>query len=176
MQYRRLLLPQCWPNDCTYSATLPLAPLSHPHLLPINMLPSFRVTLKLFFPNMKFQKYFPNMSFLIISNSKTQITLRCTSLTLLLKFLRRAGAAAILLSFGILNSTLSKVSFFNYVYYILPIIDHLPTPSWHLSFNVIRENLHTINISSTTYLPCLVNIVKEWPLTKSRSRLYGKIR
>ena len=31
--------------------------------------------------------------------------------------------------------------------------------------NFIRENLHIINISSTTYLPCLVKVVKERPLT-----------
>ena len=48
----------------------------------------------------------------------------------------------------------------------LPIMDHLPTPGWHWwrnSFYVIRENLHTVAISSTTNLPRLVNIVKERP-------------
>ena len=58
-------------------------------------------------------------------------------------------------------------SFFNYVDQILPNIDHLPTHGWHWrrnSFTIIWENLHTNNISSTTYLPCLVNVVKERPL------------
>ena len=45
------------------------------------------------------------------------------------------------------NMPLRRGSFINYVDKILPIIDHLPTP---------MENLHTVDISSTTYLPRLV--------------------
>ena len=43
-------------------------------------------------------------------------------------------------------------------------IDHLPTPcSQRNSSNEIRENyLHNVDISSTTYLPRLFNIVCEW--------------
>ena len=29
---------------------------------------------------------------------------------------------------------------------------------------VMKANLHTVDISSTTYLPCFVNVVKERPL------------
>ena len=62
----------------------------------------------------------------------------------------------------------AKGAFTNYVNKILPIIDHLPTPCWHLwrnSFTVIRKNLHTVDISRTTYLPRLVNVVCKHPLT-----------
>ena len=34
-----------------------------------------------------------------------------------------------------------------------------------IPFDFIRENLHTVDISSTTYLPRLVNVVKEQPLS-----------
>ena len=57
-------------------------------------------------------------------------------------------------------------SFINYVYRILLIIDDLFTPCLHWrrkSFTFWKDNLHTLNISST-YLPFLVNIVKERPL------------
>ena len=60
-----------------------------------------------------------------------------------------------------------KGAFTNYVDNILPIIDHLPTPCWHLwrnYFSKISENLHTAVISSVTYLPSLVNVVCEWAL------------
>ena len=49
----------------------------------------------------------------------------------------------------------------------LAFFDHLLTLGWHLqrnSFTVISENLHTVDISCTTYLPYLVNIVYERPL------------
>ena len=62
-----------------------------------------------------------------------------------------------------------KGAFTNYVDNILSIIDHLPTPCWHLwrnSFTETRENLHAIVISSTTYLPRLVIVVCECPLKK----------
>ena len=42
------------------------------------------------------------------------------------------------------NMPLCRGSFINYVDKILPIIYHLPTP---------MENLHTVDIASTTYLP-----------------------
>ena len=48
-----------------------------------------------------------------------------------------------------------KGAFRHYVDKSLPIIDHLVTPCWHLwrnSFSEIRGNLHTVDISSTTYL------------------------
>jgi hypothetical protein len=65
------------------------------------------------------------------------------------------------------------MAFSNYVEKILPIIDHLPTPCWHCWRNsfafVIRENTHTVDISSTPYLPCLVNVVCERPLWLSNS-------
>ena len=60
-----------------------------------------------------------------------------------------------------------KGSFFNYVWQTLHIIDHSPTPSWYWGINffiVIRKNLHYVDISSITYLPLLVNVVKERPL------------
>ena len=45
----------------------------------------------------------------------------------------------------------------------------LPTyPGWHLrrnSFTITRENLYTVDISYATYLPRLVNIVCERPLS-----------
>ena len=47
------------------------------------------------------------------------------------------------------------------------IFDQLSTPCWHLwwnSFTAIKENLHTVDVSSTTYLPRLVNVVCECPL------------
>ena len=66
---------------------------------------------------------------------------------------------------------LCRVSFFNYVDQILPIIDHLPTPEIDIREEIylllrIRKNLHNVEISSTyhTYLPCLVNVVCERPL------------
>ena len=55
-----------------------------------------------------------------------------------------------------------------------PIIDHLPTPGWQWwrnSFSFIWENLHTVDISSTTYLPCLVNVIKERPPCSLNLRL-----
>ena len=60
----------------------------------------------------------------------------------------------------------AKGAFTNYVDQILSIFDHLPTPGWYLwrnFFTVIGENLHTVDISSTTYLPRLVNVVCECP-------------
>ena len=60
---------------------------------------------------------------------------------------------------------------------------HLPmsyTPCWHLGqnyFTVIGEYLHTVGISYTTYLPCLVNAVCERPQTKKiQSSLLQLIR
>ena len=53
-----------------------------------------------------------------------------------------------------------KGAFFNYVAKILPIID-LPTTGWHL-WVAVRENLHTVDISSTAYLSPLYNVVKKW--------------
>ena len=47
-----------------------------------------------------------------------------------------------------------KGPFFKYVDQILSIIDHLYLPIWHLwrnSITVIRENLYTVDISSTTW-------------------------
>ena len=62
-----------------------------------------------------------------------------------------------------------KGAFLNYVDKILPIIDHLPVTFerefLHVLLIVIRENLHTVDISRTTYLPRLVNVVCECPLT-----------
>ena len=46
---------------------------------------------------------------------------------------------------------LGKGAFTNYVDKNLPIIDHLPTPCWHLwgnSFTEIRETLHTVTNST----------------------------
>ena len=56
-------------------------------------------------------------------------------------------------------------SFRNYVDQNLPRIDHLLTPGWHWRRNsfIVMQNLHTIEISSTTYLPRLVNVVCERP-------------
>ena len=62
---------------------------------------------------------------------------------------------------------LCRGAFTNYVDMILPVIDHLPTPCWHLrrnSFTEIRENLYIVDISTATYLPRLVNVVCERPL------------
>ena len=78
-----------------------------------------------------------------------------------------------------IKSKSCKGSFFNYVDQILPVIDHLPTSGWHWwsnSFNVIRENLHTIDISSTTYLPRLVNVVKERPTKESKDFAWTELR
>ena len=50
----------------------------------------------------------------------------------------------------------NKRAFTNYVGKILTIIDHLPT--------IIEKNLHTVDISRTTYLSRLVNVVCERPL------------
>ena len=33
---------------------------------------------------------------------------------------------------------------------------------------VLGENLHTVDISRTTYLPCLINVVCEQPLTHNK--------
>ena len=57
-------------------------------------------------------------------------------------------------------------AFTKYVDKILPIIDHLPTHCWHLwknLFSEIRENLHIIDISSTTYLStrCIMTMIAE---------------
>ena len=44
--------------------------------------------------------------------------------------------------------TAQRRPFFNYVDKLLPIIDHLPPPSWNWRrnpFTVIRENLHTVD-------------------------------
>ena len=65
------------------------------------------------------------------------------------------------------TTTTTLGAFFNYVDKILAFFDHLPTPGWHLwrnPFTVIRENLYTVDISSTTYLPRLVKVVCERPL------------
>ena len=64
--------------------------------------------------------------------------------------------------------TLAKSPFFNYVGQICTmIIDHLPSPGWHHwrrnSFIMMRENLHTVDIFSTIYLPRYVNVVEERP-------------
>ena len=43
---------------------------------------------------------------------------------------------------------------------------YLSTPCWHLWMNcfiVIGENLHTVDISSTTYKPCFVNVFWDRP-------------
>ena len=57
----------------------------------------------------------------------------------------------------------SKGSFTNYIDKILPILDQLTIPCWHLwrnSYPEIRENLHTIEISITNYfvLPLIKSI------------------
>ena len=52
-------------------------------------------------------------------------------------------------------------------YFTHMIIDHLPTPCWHLSNNFFtdtRENLYKVYISSTTHLLRLVNVVCQCPL------------
>ena len=62
---------------------------------------------------------------------------------------------------------LCRGAFTNYVDIILPVIDHLPTPCWHLrrnSLTEIRKNLYIVDISTATYLPRLVNVVCERPL------------
>ena len=69
----------------------------------------------------------------------------------------------------------AKGSFTNYVDKVLPNIDHLPTLCWNLwlnSFTGIGENMHTVDISSTPYLICLVNVVCEWPLKQGAYRWY----
>ena len=60
-----------------------------------------------------------------------------------------------------------KGAFTNYVDKILPIIDHLSWYYWWNYFTVKGENLHTVDIFSTTYtyLHSLVNLVFERPLT-----------
>ena len=69
-------------------------------------------------------------------------------------------------------------SFFNYVDQIFPIIDHL-TPAMSIRALVdigeaiplllcIRKNLYSIDISSVTYLPRLVNVFKERPLVVAK--------
>ena len=55
-------------------------------------------------------------------------------------------------------SNCSQGSFFNYVAQILQIIDNLPTPA-PVDITVVMENLHIVDISSTTYLSHLVNVV-----------------
>ena len=55
------------------------------------------------------------------------------------------------------------------------------TPRWNFwrsSFTVIKENLHIVDISRTTYLPCFVNIVCERPLMifKSRTNTHWPIK
>jgi hypothetical protein len=70
----------------------------------------------------------------------------------------------VLTSAGLL---LNKGPFFNYVDQILPDIDYLFSPGLTLAkefVHCLRENLHTIDIFSTTYLPRLVNTIKEGPL------------
>ena len=65
-------------------------------------------------------------------------------------------------------------AFLTYVYKILPFFDHLPTLGlrlWMNFFTVIRENLHTADIFSTTYPPRLVNVVCERPLTAGNIRI-----
>ena len=69
----------------------------------------------------------------------------------------------------------AKGSFTNYVDKVLPNIDHLTTPCWHLwlnSFTGIVENMHTTDISATPYLIRLVNVVSEWPLKQGAYRWY----
>ena len=44
------------------------------------------------------------------------------------------------------------------------------------SFNVIRKNLHTIDISSATYLPRLFNVVKERPTKESKDFAWTELR
>ena len=41
-------------------------------------------------------------------------------------------------------------------------------------FNVIKENLHMVDISITTYLPHLVNAVKESPLELKENLAFDK--
>ena len=53
---------------------------------------------------------------------------------------------------------LRKGAFFNYVDQILPIIAHL-----HTYLNIGKINMHTVDISRTTYLHRLVNVIKERP-------------
>ena len=51
-------------------------------------------------------------------------------------------------------SPLHKWAFTNYIDNILPIIDHLPTSvDICEGIPLLRENLHIVDISSTTYLP-----------------------
>ena len=61
-------------------------------------------------------------------------------------------------------------AFINYVDNSLTIIFHLTTPVDFFYFCKVKY-LCTINISSTTYLSRLVNIVKECPLTYRQSLL-----
>ena len=93
---------------------------------------------------------------------------------------KQPGVSALSDTFWLLFSSLSLTSpnlkretsvdygsFWNYYDQNLPIIDHPPTPSWHKwtnSITHVRENMYTIGIFSATYLPYLVNVVKERPL------------
>ena len=61
----------------------------------------------------------------------------------------------------------ARGAIFNYVDQILPINDHLSTFVIRNYFTSTRENLDTNEISSTTYLPHLVNVVKERPPSPS---------
>ena len=59
--------------------------------------------------------------------------------------------------------------FTNYVGQILHIIDHLPT-SYPIGIYYYKgKYLYVVDISSTTYLPRLVNVVKECPLAYFQS-------
>ena len=64
---------------------------------------------------------------------------------------------------------LGKRSFFNHVNQILSIIAPLHTPVYFF-FGDVRTNMHTIQISSTPYPPCFVNIVCERPLKGGQMR------
>ena len=72
---------------------------------------------------------------------------------------------------------LTRWSFFNYVGQICPLLTTylVPTLCWHWwgnSFTFIRKILDIVDISSTTFLPHLVHVLKEWPLARLTGPLF----
>ena len=75
------------------------------------------------------------------------------------------------------SGTSGKGSFINYVDNIFSLFNHLLTPDWRLWRNLlwyIHENLHIFDISSATYLPCLVNVVCKRPLSEYEWQSHSK--
>ena len=73
----------------------------------------------------------------------------------------------------------SQRTFFNYVDQILHTIDHLPTLYSILtySFNCYTvKSLYAVDISSTTYLPRHVNVVKECPNNWSKISVQSEVK